>query len=246
MNKKNKVKKIVKEHYDEVAKKQASCCSCGCGGDDIAQEIGYGEDELAEVGEANLNLGCGNPVSVANINQGETVLDLGSGPGFDCFLAAKKVGKEGRVVGVDISESMIDLANKNKQKYGFENVEFKLGEIEDLPVESESVDVVISNCVVNLSPEKSKVFREVRRVLKPGGRLYLSDIVLLKELTDEQREDEELLAGCVAGALLIDDYLEKIKQAGFRVKILAEDKEISKRQYQGIDLESIKIEAIKK
>jgi len=244
MNKKNKVKKIVKEHYDEVAKKQASCCSCK--GDNLACEIGYGEDELAEVGEANLNLGCGNPVSVANINQGETVLDLGSGPGFDCFLAAKKVGKEGRVVGVDISESMIDLANKNKQKYGFKNVEFKLGEIEDLPVESESVDVVISNCVVNLSPEKSKVFREVRRVLKPGGRLYLSDIVLLKELTDEQREDEELLAGCVAGALLIDDYLEKIKQAGFRVKILAEDKEISKRQYQGIDLESIKIEAIKK
>jgi ubiquinone/menaquinone biosynthesis C-methylase UbiE len=182
---------------------------------------------------------------MADISEADTVLDLGSGPGFDCFLAAKKVGKKGRVIGVDISSEMIDLASKNKQKYGFNNVEFKLGEIEDLPIKSKSIDVVISNCVVNLSPEKSKVFEEAGRVLKPGGRLYLSDIVLLKELTDKQRADKELLAGCVGGALLINEYIGKIKEAGFEVKILAEDKEISKRQYQGIDLESIKIEATK-
>lgn len=174
------------------------------------------------------------------------MLDLGSGAGLDSFLAAKKVGASGRVIGVDMTEEMVNKAKSIAAKYGWTNVEFRLGDIENLQVENESVDVVISNCVINLAPDKSKVFNEAHRVLRRGGRMYVSDIVFLKELSDEQRSDTELLYGCVAGALLKEDYMGKIEKAGFEVKILAEDKEISERQYQGTTLESIMLVATKK
>ena len=182
---------------------------------------------------------------MGSIREGETVLDLGSGAGFDCFLAAKKVGDKGHVIGVDMTQEMIDRAGQNAKKHGFENVEFKLGDIEKLPVESNSVDVIISNCVINLAPDKPKVFSEAFRVLKKGGRMYISDIVLLKDLTPEQKRNEELIAGCVGGALLRDDYLAIVGKAGFEVNVLSEDKDISERQYQNIPLESLKIEAKK-
>jgi arsenite methyltransferase len=247
------VKKAVKQAYAKIAAESGagSCCSCGCnGGENAAQEIsksiGYSDAELNVVPEANLGLGCGNPTALGNINEGDVVLDLGSGAGFDCFLAAKKVGTSGRVIGVDMTEEMVNKAKSIAAKYGCTNVEFKLGDIENLPVENESIDVVISNCVINLAPEKSKVFNEAYRVLRNGGRMYVSDIVLLKELSDKQKNDRELLCSCVAGALLKDDYLRKIETAGFEVKILSEDKEISEKQYRGIALESLKLEATKK
>jgi ArsR family transcriptional regulator len=248
MKKDNKTKQIVKKHYGEIAG-GGSCCSCNCGGqvenEQIAKSIGYSDEEIKSAGVANLGLGCGNPTGMGEIKEGETVLDLGSGAGFDCFLAAKKVGKTGKVIGVDMTEEMVERARANAKKQDYNNVEFKLGDIENLPIEDNSIDVVISNCVVNLAPDKSKVFKEVYRVLKKGGRMYISDIVLLDNLTQEQKENEDLIAGCVAGALLKDDYLKIIKDVGFEVKILSEDKDISKRQYQGIPLESLKIEAKK-
>ena len=172
-------------------------------------------------------------------------MDLGSGAGFDCFLASKKVGKLGKVIGVDMTPEMIERAKSNAKKHSFSNVEFKLGHIEDLPIEDETIDIIISNCVINLSPDKLKVFKEAYRVLKKQGKMYVSDIVLLGDLTNEQKNNPDLIAGCVAGAVKKDDYLSLIKKAGFKHNILNEDKEISKKQYQGINLESIKIEAIK-
>ncbi|MCE5177029.1 MAG: arsenite methyltransferase [Caldisericales bacterium] len=249
---KDEIKQVIQKHYSEIAAKNGSgCCgsSCGCGANitnaQIAKSLGYTDSEIAFASEANLGLGCGNPTGMGNIKEGETVLDLGSGAGFDCFLAAKKVGDKGHVIGVDMTQEMIDRAGQNSRKNGFGNVEFRLGDIEKLPVESNSVDVVISNCVINLAPDKLKVFSEAFRVLKKGGRMYISDIVLLKDLTPEQKRSEELIAGCVGGALLRDDYLKIVKKAGFKVNILSEDKGISERQYQGIPLESLKIEARK-
>ena len=197
------------------------------------------------VPEANLGLGCGNPTALGKIKEGDVILDLGSGAGFDCFLASKKAGKTGKVIGVDMTEEMVNKAKGLAKKNGYANVEFRLGDIEDLPVESGTIDVIISNCVINLAPDKSKVFKEAYRVLKTEGRMYVSDIVLLEELSEEQRNDEELLSGCVAGALLKQDYIEKIKQAGLKVRVLSEDIDISKTQYNGLALESIKIEATK-
>ena len=170
---------------------------------------------------------------------------MGSGAGFDAFLAVQKVGKTGKVIGVDMTEEMIKKARENAQKYGHRNVKFRLGDIENLPIEGNSIDVIISNCVINLAPNKKRVFEEAYRVLKKGGRMYVSDIVLLGELTEKQMNDRDLIAGCVGGALQRDDYLTIIKDAGFKVRILGEDKEISKRQYSGINLESLKIEAYK-
>ena len=240
---KNKVKETVKEGYSKIAS-TGGCCSCSS--KKISKEIGYSEEELKVVPEANMGLGCGNPTALARIKEGDTVLDLGSGAGIDCFLASKKVGQTGKVIGVDMTEEMIAKARANAKKYGFTNVEFRLGDIEELPVEDNSVDVVISNCAINLAPDKLKVFKEIHRVLKKNGRMCVSDIVLLKELPKEKKGDKKLLCGCVAGALLKADYLNKLKKAGFDVKILGEDKEISKSQYQGIPLESLKIEAVKK
>lgn len=247
--KRDKIKKIIKKHYGKIAAGGGCCNGCSCGGqatnEQIAKNIGYSEQEIKSVSEANLGLGCGNPLGMGEIKEGEIVLDLGSGAGFDCFLAAKKVGETGKVIGVDMTQEMIDRANANAEKYGYKNVEFKLGDIENLPIENDSIDVVISNCVVNLAPDKSKVFKEVYRVLKKGGRMYISDIVLLGNLSEAQRNNDELIAGCVGGALLKDDYLKIIKDAGLDVKVLSEDKDISKMQYQGMPLESLKIEALK-
>lgn len=245
--KKDEVKAVVKEFYDNVA--LGNCCLSGCncnpGTDNalIAGTLGYSKEEIDAAADANLGLGCGNPTAFANIKEGDTVLDLGSGAGFDCFLAARKIGETGKVIGVDMSEFMLTKAIKNAAKYGYKNVTFKLGDIETLPIEDGSIDVVISNCVINLAPDKGKVFKEVFRVLKKGGRAYVSDIVLLKELTEEQRNDPELVAGCVGGALLKADYIKAAEDAGLKVKILNEDKDISKRQYYGKPLESLRLEA---
>lgn len=247
--KNREIRKIVRDGYGKIAESGGGCgCSCSCGGTDsgqVARNLGYSEREIKAVPDANLGLGCGNPTALGEITAGMTVLDLGSGAGFDCFLAAKKVGKTGKVIGVDMTGAMVRKASANAKKYGFSNVEFRLGEIEALPVEGNSVDVVISNCVINLSPEKKKVFGEAYRVLKKGGRMFISDIVLLKELSKAQKKDEELLVGCVGGALLKGKYLKLIKDAGFTIESHSEDKGVSERQYGGLPLESLRIAAYK-
>ena len=239
-----KVKSIVKENYSKIASSKRCSCSCS-NAEQISKSIGYSNEEINNVPEANLGLGCGNPTALASIKQGDVILDLGSGAGFDAFLASKKVGESGKVIGVDFSEKMIKKAENNAEKYGYKNTEFKLGDIEELPVEDNSIDVIISNCVINLAPNKKKVFEESYRVLKNGGKMFVSDIVLLGELTEEQRSDERLISGCVAGAIQKEDYVGLMKDAGFEVEIIGEDKDISKRQYTGISLESLKIKAIK-
>ncbi len=222
--KETEIKKVVREGYAEVVKKGSSCCvpadTC-CGSTDLAQSvskaIGYSDEELTSVPEgANLGLGCGNPVALASLKEGEVVLDLGAGAGFDCFLAANRVGKKGKVIGVDMTPEMVEKARENAQKGGYENVEFRLGEIENLPAADNSVDVVISNCVINLSPDKKRVFGEAFRVLKSGGRLMVSDIVLLKELPDFIRNSVAAYVGCISGALMKDKYVKMIKEAGFQ------------------------------
>lgn len=240
----NKTKQIVKKHYAKIAV-GCGCCCTKKNSEVISKSIGYSDKEIKELASANLGLGCGNPTAMASIQPGETILDLGSGAGFDCFIAAKRVGKSGKVIGVDMTEAMLKLARRNAKKLGYSNVVFKHGDIEALPIIKESVDVVISNCVINLAPNKKKVFKEIFRVLKKTGRVYVSDIVLLKPLNAAQRRDENLIAGCVGGALLKKDYLKIVKTAGFKVKILEENKSISKEQYNGIPLESLKIEAKK-
>ncbi len=216
------IKSVVREKYGNIAATSGTCCpsaSC-CGGPavvtEIGKKIGYADSDLAAAPEgANLGLGCGNPIALASLKQGETVLDLGSGAGFDCFLAADRVGKTGRVIGVDMTPEMIERARKNARKDGVENVEFRLGDIEHLPVEEGSVDVIISNCVINLAPDKGRVFGEAFRVLKPGGRLMVSDIVLTRPLPDFVKNSVAAYIGCVAGAALKEDYLGAMKQAGF-------------------------------
>ena len=181
----------------------------------------------------------------AELNSGDIVLDLGSGAGFDCFLAAQKVGFSGKVIGVDMTPEMLEKAQVNALKYGYSNVEFRFGDIEALPVEDRSVDAIISNCVINLAPDKEKVFREAFRVLKPGGKMYISDMVLLAELPEDLKNDKDLLAGCIAGALLKEEYLRLLKKAGFSVKILHEDFDINERQYRSLPVESLKLKAWK-
>lgn len=190
-----------------------------------------------------MGLGCGNPVAIAELKLGDIVLDLGSGAGFDCFLAAQKVGTSGKVIGIDMTPEMIEKAQANARKYGYLNIEFRQGNIEDLPVEDSSVDVVISNCVINLTPDKEKVFREAFRVLKPEGRMYISDMVLLDELPEDLKNDPDMLAGCVAGAVFKKEYLKLLKKAGFSVEILDENSTIGKKQYCGLPIESLKLKA---
>ncbi|MCL6089145.1 MAG: arsenite methyltransferase [Candidatus Marsarchaeota archaeon] len=246
-----KTKEIVRKKYSEIAQNSgccgpSSCCSVSAAdAASISKSIGYSDAEINNVPEANLGLGCGNPTALSQMKEGDVVLDLGSGAGFDAFLSARRVGKSGKVIGVDMTPAMVKKARANAAKHGYSNVEFKLGDIEELPLADASVDVVISNCVINLAPDKDKVFSEAFRVLKDGGKMFVSDIVLLKELTAAQRNDDELVCGCVGGALLRDVYLKKLEDAGFKVRILGEDKDISKRQYDGIPLESLKIEARK-
>jgi arsenite methyltransferase len=228
--KEKEIKKIVREGYAEIAKKNRSSCapidSC-CGGtqvEEISKNIGYTEQEIHAVPDgANLGLGCGNPTALASLKKGEVVLDLGSGAGFDCFLAAKKVGKTGRVIGVDMTPEMLDKARENAEKGGYSNVEFRLGEIEYLPVADNTVDIVISNCVINLSPDKKRVFTEAFRVLKQGGRLMVSDIVLLQELPQFIKNSVAGYVGCISGAILKENYLKAIKQAGFHEVIVVDE-----------------------
>ena len=216
------IKDIVREKYGTIAAASGSCCpsaSC-CGGTaiitEIGKKIGYADSDLSSVPEgANLGLGCGNPIALASLREGETVLDLGSGAGFDCFLAAGRVGPAGKVIGVDMTPEMIKRARENARKDGIENVEFRLGDIEHLPVDDGSVDVIISNCVINLAPDKGRVFREAYRALKPGGRLMVSDIVLTRPLPDFVKNSIAAYVGCIAGATVREDYLEAMRQAGF-------------------------------
>jgi arsenite methyltransferase len=220
----NDIKQNVRKAYGKIARESDSCCgsSGSCCGSNRSQQsaskmVGYTDEELKAIPEgADLGLGCGNPVALATLKEGETVLDLGSGPGMDCFLAASRVGKTGRVIGVDMTPDMLDRARRNAAKGDYSNVEFRLGEIENLPVADNKVDVVISNCVINLCPDKKRVFGEIYRVLKPGGRLMVSDIVLNKELPESLKNSVEAYASCIGGAALKNDYLQVIKAAGFR------------------------------
>ena len=198
--------------------------------------------------DANLGLGCGHPVSLGYIKEGDVVVDLGSGAGLDCFLAACKVGQSGKVIGVDMTQEMINKARANAQKYTMSNVEFRLGDIEALPVDSDSVDIIMSNCVINLAPHKKEVFKEAHRVLKSGGKMAVSDVVLLNDLTDAQRKDPKLLCACVSGAVSKEDYLEMLQQVGFEVTIIDEDKNINKKWFGNDDLpiSSLKFIAYKK
>ena len=225
--KEKEIKKVVKGRYAQIAKQdQGSCCpSCGCGASSLlqAEAVGYSREDLEHVpGESVMGLGCGNPTAIADLKTGEVVLDLGSGAGVDVFLAANKVGPTGRVIGDDMTEEMVDKATRTAKDHGYHNVEFRLGEIEKLPVEDDSVDAIISNCVINLSPDKSKVFREAYRALKPGGRLTVSDIVSEGALPDEIKSDSNAWACCIGGALEQQEYLEKMKKAGFKsVQVLS-------------------------
>src|SRR4030066_1291723 len=220
-----KVKKMVREGYGKIAKQENSNCGCGCGAvTNVSEQMGYTKEELNSVPEgADLNLGCGNPVALASLKEGEIVMDLGSGGGLDCFLAAKRVGEKGHVIGVDMTPEMLDKARANCRKGGYKNVEFRLGEIENLPVADGTADVVISNCVINLSPEKQRVFNEAFRVLKAGGRLMVSDMVLLKDIPEAVKKSVLGYIGCVSGAEMKNEYMKMIENAGFReVKIINE------------------------
>lgn len=213
---KKDIKQIVKNSYAQIASSSGNCCCSNKKAQRQSGDMGYSDKEMDTVPEgSNLGLGCGNPVAIASLKSGEVVLDLGSGAGFDAFLAAKKVGNKGRVIGVDITEEMLKKAQENAKKGKFENVEFRQGDIEKLPVQDNEVDVIISNCVINLAPDKEQVFKETYRVLKPGGRLMVSDVVLTKPLPDQVKNNEELLCGCVAGAISKDNYLSLLKKAGF-------------------------------
>jgi SAM-dependent methyltransferase len=217
------VRTAVRESYGKIAVEGGSCCAPGCcsiGGTE-AEALGYSATEVSTAPEgANLGLGCGNPLAIASLKAGEVVLDLGSGAGFDCFLASKAVGEKGRVIGVDMTAEMIARARGNAAKGNYGNVEFRLGEIEHLPVADRSVDVIISNCVINLSPDKEKVIADAFRVLKPGGRLAISDIVALKPLPEEIRTDLELHCGCMAGASVVSELKSALQRAGFeQIKI---------------------------
>lgn len=227
--KSTRIKERVKSRYAEVAR--SSCTTANFHGgfypgtQEIGRKAGYSDRELNSVPEeANLGLGCGNPVAQALLKEGDVVADLGAGAGFDAFLAAAKVGKSGRVIGVDMTPAMVRRARENALKGGFENVEFRLGQIEHMPVCDRGVDVIISNCVINLCPEKEKAFKEAFRVLRPGGRLIVSDIVLLKELPEAIRRSVEAYVGCIAGAVMKEEYLAAINEAGFRDLRLADEK----------------------
>lgn len=217
--KEKKIQKIVREAYGRIAKKQKDCgCgSCGTNAKEFAKSIGYSNEDLKSIpDEANLALSCGNPTALVDLRDGEVVLDLGSGAGFDCFLAAAKVGSNGKVIGVDMTPEMVEKAKHNAQKNGIKNVEFRLGEIENLPAEDNSIDVIISNCVINLSSDKLRTYKEAYRVLKPGGRIAISDLALIKELPEKIRESIRAYVGCVGGAILIDEYKRIVEASGLK------------------------------
>lgn len=258
----DEVRKAVRKNYGAVAQAgnsgccpTSSCCSPGgaSSADAVSVQLGYSNEDVSAVpAGANMGLGCGNPQAIASLKLGEIVLDLGSGGGFDCFLAARAVGETGKVIGVDMTPEMVSKARENASKAGFKNVEFRLGEIEHLPVADNSVDVILSNCVINLSPEKHKVFEDAFRVLKSGGRLAVSDIVATAKLPEEVKNDLVLHAGCMAGASLISDVEAMLRESGF-INILIQPKDESREFIQtwapGRNIEdyivSATIEAIK-
>ncbi len=226
MNNKEEIRDHIRKSYANIALKGAKGGGCSCGSgccDDNATDIkgssinlGYSEDDLLNIPiDANMGLGCGNPVAIAALSELETVLDLGSGGGFDCFLARRQVGEKGYVIGVDMTPEMIKLSRDNLEKSGYTNMEFRLGEIENLPVADSSIDVIISNCVINLSLDKERVFKEAFRVLKIGGRLSISDVVATAELPDQVKSDLRMMAGCIAGAEYIENIRGMLKNAGF-------------------------------
>lgn len=221
--KNDEIRQAVRENYGQIAVSESSCCDSSSCCTPTAQQpqllslqLGYSQQDLIAVPEgANLGLGCGNPQAIADLQPGETVLDLGSGAGFDCFLAAAQVGPSGRVIGVDMTPQMITKARANAQRDGYVNVEFRLGEIEHLPVADASIDAIISNCVINLSPDKANVFAEAFRVLRPGGRLAISDVVAFAPIPDEVRDDLALLSNCVSGAEEAGVVERLLQDAGF-------------------------------
>ena len=232
---KEDIREAVRKSYGNVARidtitpsvdQTASCCgSQPITPGQLSAVMGYSKEDMENVPEgANLGLGCGNPVAVASLKQGETVVDLGSGGGFDCFLAAREVGETGLVIGVDMTPDMVSKARKNAEKAGVANVEFRLGEIEYLPVADNTADIIMSNCVINLSPDKPGVFQEAFRILKPGGRLSISDIVATAQVPDDVQKDLALVSACIGGAATIDDTVDMLKKAGFEgIKITAKD-----------------------
>lgn len=219
------IRKAVREQYGKVAESENSGCGCAttsCGDETASDakatsmELGYSSSDVNQVPEgANMGLGCGNPRAIASLQSGETVLDLGSGGGFDAFLAVQEVGESGVVIGVDMTPEMVSKARANAEKAGYANVDFRLGEIENLPVADSLIDVIISNCVINLSPEKAKVFQESYRVLKPGGRLAISDVVATAELPEKLKSDMALFTGCMSGASSVTEIEIMLKDAGF-------------------------------
>lgn len=232
MQKENEIKELVKQKYSEIAlqdkeSNQASCCGSGCCStevynimtDDYSNMKGYNP-------EADLGLGCGLPTQFAKIQKGNTVIDLGSGAGNDCFIARAEAGEDGKIIGIDFTPAMIDKARKNAEKLGFFNVEFRQGDIEAMPVSSNIADVIVSNCVLNLVPNKDGVFKEINRVLKPGGHFSISDVVLIGELPEALRKDAEMYAGCVSGAIQKEDYLKLIHANGFSNVTLQKEKPI--------------------
>lgn len=253
------IKKIVRDGYAKALSQNTSCCSknsCCCGTDqakEMSKKVGYSDSEMSAVPEgANLGFGCGNPVALASLKEGDVVLDLGSGAGFDAFLAAQRVGKTGRVIGVDMTPEMLVKAQENAKKGKYTNIEFRLGEIEKLPVEDNSIDVIISNCVINLSPDKESVFKEANRVLKSGGRLMVSDLVLAKKLPKELKDSIEAYVGCLAGAIKKEEYLNLIEAAGFKdVKVINESSYPIDAMFDNLKsaegvVASIKVSAVKR
>ncbi len=267
MESKQNIREAVRENYGKIAEaggrtvgngaQEESEEAGGCCGPSAAmvqtaeakaKKLGYGDEELGQVPEgANLGLGCGNPTAIAALRPGETVVDLGSGGGFDCFLASPKVGPAGRVIGVDMTASMVERARENAAKGDFGNVEFRLGEIEHLPVGDDTVDVIISNCVINLSPDKPAVYADAFRVLKPGGRLAISDVVASAPLPQEVREDLALVTACVGGAETVADQEEMLRQAGFAdvsIRPKAESREFIRDWVPGSKAEDYVVSAI--
>lgn len=231
--KNDEIRQSVREAYGQIAESDSSCCGTSSCCTPTAQQpqllslqLGYSEQDLITVPEgANLGLGCGNPQAIANLRPGEVVLDLGSGAGFDCFLAARQVGPSGRVIGVDMTAQMIAKSRSNALKDGYDNVEFRLGEIEHLPVADASIDVIISNCVINLSPDKANVFTEAFRVLRPGGRLAISDVVAFARIPDDVRADMALLSSCISGAEEVGIVEKLLREAGFEHAVVAPKEE---------------------
>ena len=249
----DQIRKQVRDQYAERARTGGSCCAtanscCGAQTEPVdSARLGYDSEELADLPDgADMGLGCGNPTAIAALEPGQTVMDLGSGGGIDCFLASRKVGPSGRVIGVDMTPEMIEKSRAAAERAGLGNVEFRLGEIEHMPVADASVDVIMSNCVINLSPDKPAVFADAFRVLKPGGRLAISDIVALRPLPEEMREDIALLTGCVAGAATIDETERALCEAGFddvRVTPLDKSKNVIKTMVPSHDLSEYVVSA---